>query len=56
LIKNLKKYEFGKESLIYLRYMIGGGDLSMDPDKIVEINQWPISTSLTKVRSFIRVD
>jgi hypothetical protein len=48
LIANMKKCEFGKESLIYLRHMIGGGEIRVDPNKIVATNQWPIPIVLTQ--------
>lgn len=47
LIANLKKWEFGKESVIYLGHMIDGGEMRVDIDKIASINQWHTPTSLT---------
>jgi hypothetical protein len=53
LIENIKKCEFGKESLIYIRQIIGGGEMRVDLNKIPTIDQWSIPTSLTEVRSFV---
>jgi hypothetical protein len=39
LINNLHKCEFGNNSLIHLGHMIGGGELSVDPEKIAAITQ-----------------
>jgi hypothetical protein len=49
----LQKGEFGKMSLIYLGHMIRGRELRVDLEKIVAITQWPITTIMTEVRSFM---
>ena len=38
LIVIFKKIDFGKESFIYLRHKISGGEMRVDPDKIASIN------------------
>jgi hypothetical protein len=38
---------------VYLGYVIGGGDLNIDPTNIEAITKWPIPTNVTKVRSFV---
>jgi hypothetical protein len=53
LLANLKKCEFGRQSLVYLGHMIGGGELKIDPMKIEAISKWLTPTSITKVRSFM---
>jgi hypothetical protein len=37
---------------VYLGYVIGGGDLKIDPTNIEAIMKWPIPTNFTEVRSF----
>jgi hypothetical protein len=55
LIANLKKFDFRKESLIYLGHVIYEGYDRVDLDKITTIIQWPILTILTEVRTFMGV-
>jgi len=55
MIATLKKCEFGKESLMYLRHMIIGGEMRVDLDKTATVNQWIICTILTEVRIFMGV-
>lgn len=50
---NLKKCEFGKSSLVYLSFIVGGGELKVDPSKVQAITNWPIPCTVTEVRSFI---
>ena len=38
---NPKKWEFGKQSLMYLGFMVGGSDFQIDPDKVRAIKEWP---------------
>jgi len=33
LLANLKKCEFAQQSLVYLEYVIGGGEVKIDPAK-----------------------
>jgi hypothetical protein len=47
LITKLNNCEFGKDSLIYLGKMIDRGELRVDLDKIVVINQCATPTNLT---------
>ena len=49
----LSKCEFGKTSLIYLGYIVGGGHLKIDPTKIDVIEMWPIPQNVIEVRSFL---
>jgi len=49
----LSKCEFGKTSLNYLGYIVGGGSLKIDPAKIDVIVKWPRPQNVTEVRSFI---
>ena len=38
---------------MYLGYVIGGGELNIDPSKMEAIMKWLVPTNVTKVRSFI---
>jgi hypothetical protein len=53
LLANLKKCEFAHKSLVYLGYVIGGGELKINPSKMDAIMKWPIPTIVTKVRIFV---
>jgi hypothetical protein len=53
LLANLKKCEFTKQYLVYLGYVIGVGDLKIDPMNMEDIMTWSIPTNVTEVRSFV---
>ena len=53
LYLKLSKCEFGKTSLVYLGYIVGGGQLKIDPTKIDLIIKWPRPQNVTEVRSFV---
>lgn len=53
LLENLNKCDFSQQSLVYLGYVIGGGELKIDPSKMEAIMKWSVPTNVTKVRSFI---
>ena len=38
---------------MYLGYVIGGGELKIDPTKLEVIMKWVMPTNVSKVRSFI---
>jgi hypothetical protein len=42
-----------KTSLVYLGYIVGNGQLEMDPAKLEVIVKWPKPTIATKVRIFL---
>jgi hypothetical protein len=50
---NRKKCEFGKKTLIYLGFIVGGGELQVDPAKVQVITEWPRPRTVTDVRSFM---
>lgn len=49
----MSKCEFGKTSLVYLGYIVEGGQLKIDPSKVEVIANWPKLNTVTKVRSFL---
>ena len=51
----LSKCEFGKTYLNYLGYIVGGGELKIDPSKVKVIVNWPKPNTVTEVRSFLGV-
>jgi hypothetical protein len=55
LLENLKKCEFAQQYLVYLGYVIGGGELKIDPAKMEAIMKWLVPTNVSEVRSFIGV-
>ena len=52
LYLKLSKCEFGKNSLIYLGYIVGGSHLKIDPVKIDVIVKWPRPQNMTEFRIF----
>jgi hypothetical protein len=55
LLENLKKCEFAQQCLVSLGYVIGEGEIGIDPTKIEAIMKWPIPTNVNEVRSFVGV-
>ena len=53
LYVKLSKCEFGKTSLMYLGYIVGNGQVKIDPSKVEFIVNWPKPNTATKVRSFL---
>ena len=53
LYLKLSKCEFGKTSLVYLGYIVGGGQLKIDSTKIDVIVKWRRPQNVTEVRSFL---
>ena len=49
----LSKCEFGKTSLVYLGYIVGNGQLKIDPAKVEDIVKWPKPITAIEVRSFL---
>ena len=47
--------EFGKISLVYLRHIVEGGELRINPSKVEVIVNWPTPKTVTKVRIFLGV-
>jgi len=53
LLENLKNCEFAQQPLVHLGYVIGGGELKIDPSKMEAIMKWPMPTNVFEVRSSI---
>lgn len=49
----MSKCEFAKTYLVYIGYVIGGGQLKVDPAKVEVIVKWPKPSIVTEVRSFL---
>ena len=52
LFINPEKSEFCKDKLIFLGSVISANGLSMDPEKVKAILEWPIPQNITEVKSF----
>ena len=50
---NLKKCEFHASSLSFLGFVISPEGVSMDPDRIIAITEWPVPTSVQEVQIFL---
>eukprot|EP00253_Pinus_taeda_P024048 PITA_24048 len=55
LLANLKKCEFAQQSLVYLGYVIGGGEMKIYPYKMEAIMKWLVPTNVSEVKCFIGV-
>ena len=53
LYLNIYKCEFGKTYLVYLGYIVGGGEPRIDSSKVEVIVNWPKTNNVTNVRSFL---
>jgi len=53
LLANINKCEFSQQSLVYMGYVIGGGDLKIDPAKMEVVMKWPVPTNCTYFKSFV---
>ena len=52
LFINPEKSQFCKDKLIFLGSVISANGLSMDPEKVKAILEWPIPQNITEVKSF----
>lgn len=51
LLENLKKCKFSQQSLVYLGYVISGGELKIDPSKMQAIMKWSVPTNVSEVKT-----
>ena len=42
-----------RHCLVYLGYIVGGGELNIDPSQVEMIVNWPNPNNVTHVRSFL---
>ena len=47
------KCEFGSTELEFLGHIVGHGCMKMSPQKVSAIQEWPIPTNVTEIRSFL---
>lgn len=47
------KCSLGMEKLLYLGHIISGEGVSMDPEKVRAIIDWPTPQTLTQLRGFV---
>jgi hypothetical protein len=53
LFGNLKKCIFCTDRVYFLGYVVRSQGIEVDEAKIVAITSWPLSTTVTQVRSFL---
>jgi hypothetical protein len=53
LYVKMSKFEFGKNALVFLGHIVGGGQLKIDPSKIEVIVNCPEPKSVTEILSFL---
>ncbi|XP_020080879.1 uncharacterized protein LOC109704544 [Ananas comosus] len=47
------KCKYSKQGLVYLGFVVGGGELQIDSDKVKATKEWPRPKTMTEVRSFM---
>jgi hypothetical protein len=50
---NLTKCNFSQQSLVHLGYVIGEGELKVDPTNMEAIMKWVVPTTIIEFRSFV---
>ena len=53
LYAKVQKCEFAKEQMTFVGYMVSLAGISMDPEKIKSILEWPVPKSVKEVQSFL---
>ena len=53
MLENIKKCDFTQQYLVYLGYVICGGELKIDPAKMEAIMKWLVPTNVYEFRSSI---
>lgn len=51
----LKKYEFWLHKVVFLFHVTSKVGVSLDPDKVEDIKDWPRPSNVTEVQSFVRL-
>ena len=55
LYAKFSKCDFFKDKIQYLGHVITKDGISVDPDKIKAINEWPVPKDVTDVQSFMGI-
>ena len=55
LYAKFSKCEFFQDKIQYLGHVITKKGISVDPDKIKAINDWPVPKDVTGIRSFMGI-
>ena len=50
---NMKKSIFGTDQITYCGYRVQGGRTTVDPDKLLVLEKWPVPANVSAVRSFL---
>ena len=53
LLASVKKCELDKESLEYLSFILGKNSISMHPNKLSSISDWPLPSSIEDIQCFL---
>lgn len=48
-----EKCSFAQEEILFLGHKIGRGEISMDRQKVLAIEEWEVPKSVTELRSFL---
>src|SRR3984957_7699430 len=49
----LKKCAFAQKEIEYLGFIIGNGEIKMNPEKVKAIIEWPTPRNVPEIRSFV---
>ena len=49
----LSKCEFWMERVAFMGHVLTGDGLSVDPEKIVKVKEWPVPRTVSEIRSFM---
>jgi len=52
LYANMKKCSFCMGKIVFLDYVVSAQGIEVDEEKVKAIREWPMPTSVTKIRSF----
>ena len=53
LYANLNKCIFMAKRLLFLGFIISGGGMTVDDEKVKAIKEWPVPRTVTELRSFL---
>jgi hypothetical protein len=55
LYTKLSKSEFWLKQVVFLGHVISKGEISVDPSKVQDVLSWKAPTSVSDIRSFLRL-